>query len=250
MQGAAILAATSALHMGAGKVYVSLIDPSALLHRINASIMRRDLNDLKDSGGWNLETGVYVYGCGAGITQRPWLEQLLKLAKRLVLDADGINEVAQNESLRVLLSERRKHNMQTILTPHPLEAARLLDISAQQVQNDRIESTNLLSHTLGCIVVLKGTGTIIARPHSSANHLQPPMSVCINTSGNPLLASAGTGDVLAGMIGALWAQSDSDWESACRGVYLHGLAADQWPNSESFDAQKLAERVSYLRPLL
>jgi hydroxyethylthiazole kinase-like uncharacterized protein yjeF len=234
--------------MGAGKVYLALIDPSWLAHRINASIMSRDLNALKDSGAWNLQTGVYVYGCGAGITQRPWLEQLLKLAKRLVLDADGINEVAQNESLRVFLSERRKHNMQTILTPHPLEAARLLGRSVQVVQNDRIQSAKQLCETLGCVVVLKGAGTVIARPTRSANQLKLSMSVCINTSGNPLLASAGTGDVLAGMIGALWAQSDSDWQSACEGVYLHGLAADQWPSGESFDAQKLAEKVSYLRP--
>ena len=104
-----------------------------------------------------------------------------------------------------------------VLTPHAGEMARLLGVSAEDVQKDRIEGTRTFAARYGVTVVLKGAGTVIATPRGEA---------FINTTGNPGMATAGTGDVLTGMIGSLLAQGHGPTQAACLGVYLHGLAGD------------------------
>jgi hydroxyethylthiazole kinase-like uncharacterized protein yjeF len=105
----------------------------------------------------------------------------------------------------------------TILTPHPLEAARLLGIPASEVQADRIAAARKLALRYSAIVVLKGSGSVIAAPDGG---------IVLNGTGNAALATAGTGDVLSGLCGALLAQGWPAWEAALGAVWLHGKAAD------------------------
>jgi hydroxyethylthiazole kinase-like uncharacterized protein yjeF len=105
-----------------------------------------------------------------------------------------------------------------LLTPHPLEAARLLGVTAAIIQADRLENARELAMRLNAVVVLKGAGSVIARPDGE---------VAINTTGNPGLASGGTGDVLSGLCGALLAQGWPAWEAGLGGAWLHGAAADR-----------------------
>ncbi|MGI2229025.1 NAD(P)H-hydrate dehydratase, partial [Burkholderia vietnamiensis] len=104
-----------------------------------------------------------------------------------------------------------------VLTPHPLEAARLLGSDTASVQHDRLAAAQALAARYAGIVVLKGSGTVIAAPDGR---------LTINPTGNAALATGGTGDVLGGLIGALLAQRVAPYEAALAGVYLHGLAAD------------------------
>jgi hydroxyethylthiazole kinase-like uncharacterized protein yjeF len=103
------------------------------------------------------------------------------------------------------------------LTPHPLEAARLLEISVDQIQEDRLGAAKKLATKFQSVVILKGSGTVIAHPNNS---------LVINATGNPVLATAGTGDVLAGLCGSLLAQQWPMWNAALAAVWIHGNAAD------------------------
>ena len=113
------------------------------------------------------------------------------------------------------MAERRAP---AIITPHPLEAARLLDTDSKTIQSDRIEAARTLAKKYHAITVLKGSGTVIGSPDGET---------VINPTGNPGLATAGTGDVLSGMTGSLLAQGWHAWEAALAAVWLHGKAADR-----------------------
>lgn len=213
MTGAAILAARSALYCGAGRVYVGFIDDVPAYDHQHPELMCRP------AGECDLSKGVVVIGPGLG-TSTPAAQLLSKAlteASALVIDADALNLIAQMEDLRTLLVARQKNHRNTIITPHPLEAARLLGVSALEVQCDRITSANNLVAALNACVILKGAGTIIA----AANE-----ATFINSTGNPGLATAGTGDVLAGICAALLAQGAEQNDAARLAVWLHGLAAD------------------------
>ena len=242
MQGAAVLAATSALHMGAGRVYLCYLDESPSNIGLNPALMTRFLSDLP---ALILEPASFVCGCGAGKEITTHLRLVLSTSKNLVLDADALNAVAEDEQFKKLLSARSASGLHTVLTPHPLEAARLLGITTQQVQVDRVQCAKDLARVFRCAVVLKGSGTVIAQ-YDGLNHKHSER-VCINPTGCALLASAGTGDVLAGMIAALLAQSADPWLSACEAVFIHGLTAQNWGVKDSFDSTLLAERVTYPR---
>jgi hydroxyethylthiazole kinase-like uncharacterized protein yjeF len=155
---------------------------------------------------------------GPGMGQSAAAKGLLKNAIRAelpaVFDADALNLLAQEAIMRRAFIRR---SAPTIVTPHPAEAARLLNCPTAQVQNDRIEAARLLAVRLNCEVVLKGAGSVCASPDGSYQ---------INTSGNPGLASAGQGDVLTGMVGAFLAQGHGAAEALRAAVYLHGAAAD------------------------
>ena len=181
-----------------------------------------------------------VCGCGGGEAVRDVLPAVLTSATRAVLDADALNALAADTGLQALLLARRNQQRPTILTPHPLEAARLLGISARQVQTDRLGAAGQLAERMGCVVVLKGSGTVVA---------EPGRAPVINATGNALLATAGTGDVLAGLAGARLAAGLTAWEAACSAVFRHGEIADQWADaaasgaSQALTASKLAERI-------
>lgn len=217
MQGAARLAARSALAAGAGRVYACLLDPLATPDPTRAELMQWPLERLNERQAWQGHS--LVAGCGAGTAIAAILHLLLAHAERLVLDADGLNALAADPALRALTAARRGQGLATILTPHPLEAARLLDCTSSDIQADRLAAAAALSRRYDCTVLLKGSGSIIA---------SPACSLAINSTGGPALATAGTGDVLAGWLAGLWArQGDADpHELACAGAYWHGLAGD------------------------
>ena len=220
MTGAALLAARSALCRGAGRVYVCLIDPdktpSQDLDTSEPGLMFRSLDDLLQN---NTPLSTIVCGCGGGTDMTHILPAMMSRAQNLVLDADALNALALDVSLQKILRQRKLRLKATVLTPHPLEAARLLGIDTPQVQEDRLGSAQKLSEHFQCTVVLKGSGTVVA---------EPGQTTAINPTGNALLATAGTGDVLAGWIGAYMAQGLEAYGAACAAVWSHGWVADHW----------------------
>lgn len=190
-----------------------------------ADLMLRELDAL------DLPRLTVVAGCGGGRAITQALGRLLQYSARLVLDADALNRVAEDPWLQTLLQQRGLRQHPTVLTPHPLEAARLLDTQTAEVQAHRLESARQLARQFGCCVVLKGSGTVIASPDQTLR---------INTTGNGLLATGGTGDVLAGLTGARLARCGDAWEAACNAVWTHGQTANDWPESVALTASRLA----------
>ncbi len=219
MRGAAWLAATSALAAGAGRVYAALPDDDGLAWPARPELMHWDFARWSaPAEAWR--DVVAVCGCGGGTAIAPALSTVLHGARRVVLDADALNLVAGDESLQTALRRRAAHGWSTVLTPHPLEAARLLGLaSAADVQADRLAAAAQLAQRFGATVVLKGSGSVVA---SAAQ----PLS--INSTGSSALATAGSGDVLAGWIGGMWAQSPevSPHDLATTAVAWHGAAAE------------------------
>ena len=212
MAGAAVLAASAALHAGAGRVFVSLLDPSAANYdAAQPELMFRALQDIE------LSSMTLVCGCGAGADAATLVDAALPGTRSLVLDADALNAIAADDSLKARLLGRAKSAAGTVLTPHPLEAARLLGCSTNDVQNNRLAAAKQLSKAFQCCVVLKGSGTVISAPGQISR---------INPTGSARLAIAGTGDVLAGLIGARIAQGHNPWDAACAAGYQHGELAD------------------------
>jgi ADP-dependent NAD(P)H-hydrate dehydratase / NAD(P)H-hydrate epimerase len=239
MGGAALLAARAAHAAGAGRVYVERLDAAAAtLDALCPELMVRR--------GWSAHSAPEVLarttvacGCGGGDAVRAALPRLLSLSARLVLDADALNAVAADASLAALLHARASRGRATVLTPHPLEAARLLACTAREVQADRLSAARALATRFACIVVLKGSGSVIA----AAGEVP-----CINSTGNASLASAGTGDVLAGWLAGRWAQRGSGDETALafaaakQAVAEHGAAAEP-PPAGPLRASDLIERL-------
>jgi hydroxyethylthiazole kinase-like uncharacterized protein yjeF len=218
MVGAALLAARAALLCGAGKVRTGLLSsdaPSVDLER--PELMVGSVDDA-------MEMDVIIAGPGAGqspsatsvsMFERNVLPALIASVKPLVLDADALNAIAFNASLETDLAARTR--APTILTPHPAEAARLLHRKTGQVNEDRVGCAVAIAKRFNAHVVLKGAGSICAFPDGRWS---------VNTTGNPGMASAGTGDVLAGMVGAFLAQKLDPDKALQYAVCLHGAAAD------------------------
>jgi hydroxyethylthiazole kinase-like uncharacterized protein yjeF len=157
-----------------------------------------------------------VIGCGLGQSPNAieHLEYCLQQNITLIIDADALNLIAKNSWLADIVKHR---SAATIITPHPGEAARLLSISISEVNKNRVQSAQLLAKAYHASCVLKGAGSICANFDGT---------YFINTSGNPSLASAGTGDVLSGIVGGLLAQGLAPFEALKMGVFVHGLSAD------------------------
>ncbi|NLG60167.1 MAG: NAD(P)H-hydrate dehydratase, partial [Gammaproteobacteria bacterium] len=155
-----------------------------------------------------------VVAIGPGLGQAAWGSALFGVAlaagKPLVIDADGLNLLAKGGGTQRLPAD-------AILTPHPGEAARLLQTTTAQVQADRLSAARRLCEAFGCVVVLKGAGTVVAAPERLPR---------VVSAGNPGLASGGTGDVLTGVIAALRAQGLHAFEAAATGALLHAVAGD------------------------
>lgn len=226
MAGAAVLAASAALHSGAGRVMLTLLGQQC--PKLAPDVMRRDLQDL------DLPHLTVVAGCGGGQAVAEALGRLLQYSARLVLDADALNRLAEDLWLQDLLTRRAANKQATVLTPHPLEAARLLACSTAQVQADRLDAATQLAQRFACCVALKGSGTVIAAPGHTPR---------INTTGNGLLATGGTGDVLAGLTGARLTATGNAWQAACEAVWTHGRMADDWRPDQALTASRLAEHL-------
>ncbi len=210
MAGAPLLAARTALNSGAGRVYACFVGEPPAFDADQPELMCRSAQQ------YDFNSAVLVIGPGMGgsAASAEMLASTLHSQSAVVLDADALNLLAGSEALRTQLAQRKAP---CILTPHPLEAARLLGISAADVQADRPAAARALAERLAATVVLKGSGTVIAARDGA---------IVINITGNPALATAGTGDVLSGLCGSLLAQGWPEWEAALAGVWLHGMAAD------------------------
>lgn len=227
MAGAALLAARAALHQGAGRVLVALLGQTALeIDPQQPELMLRRVEALA------LADLTVVCGCGGGAAVRSVLPGVLAAAPRLVLDADALNALARMPALTQALAQRAPRGQVTVLTPHPLEAARLLGTDSQAVQADRLAAAQALAARTGCVVLLKGSGSVVAAPQGTP---------IINPTGNARLATAGTGDVLAGMVGAHLAAGQAPEQAAAHAAFLHGLAAEQAPGQGPLLAGRLAE---------
>jgi ADP-dependent NAD(P)H-hydrate dehydratase / NAD(P)H-hydrate epimerase len=231
MAGAALLAGSAALHGGAGRVYVAPLDEGLTpLDPSQPELMFRRVEAL------DLPALTVVCGCGGGAAVRDVLPQVLDASAALVLDADALNAVAADAALQRRLGARA--GRPTVLTPHPLEAARLLGAGTAEVQADRLRAARELAQRYGATVVLKGSGTIVAAPNETP---------VINPTGNARLATAGTGDVLAGMIGAALAAGVPAMAACCEAVWRHGQRAERWPAAQPLTAGALA-RAEPIRP--
>ena len=213
MIGAPLLAGRAALKLGAGRVFLGLLDPQAP----GVDFIQPELMLRKPEGIFDAELTALACGPGLGrsVHAAELLERALASHVPLVLDADALNILAFEEGLQAAIRKRRTP---VLLTPHPAEAARLLDLQAADIQEDRIHMAQELARRFQAWVALKGCGTIIADPEG-----------CwwINTSGNPGLASAGSGDVLTGLLTALLGQGWPVTEALLAACHLHGQAADQ-----------------------
>ena len=224
MAGAALLCARGALRSGVGLLRAAV--PQSLYPLLLDAIPEAVFSPVSDQEGCfsadataalsrmlTTADGVVVgCGMGRGEGQTAVVRAILRhSAVPVVLDADGINAV----SLHILVEEAGSAPL--ILTPHPGEMARLMGLTTQQVQADRTGVAQRLAQQVNGVVVLKGHRTIIASPDGKTAE---------NPTGNPGMATGGSGDVLAGIIGSLVAQGMTPYDAAVCGVYLHGAAGD------------------------
>lgn len=211
MIGASILAARAALISGAGRVTLEC----RAEHAPHVDMVYPEI--MFATKPVNLEDfDAIVLGCGLGTSAeaKARVIQALNCQKPLILDADALNIIAADIKLQDMVLARRAP---TVLTPHPGEAARLLRRDTAGVTADRVAACRELAVQTGAIVVLKGAGTVISMRSSRT---------WINPTGSPMLATGGSGDVLAGMIGAMFAQGYDMVESVLAAVYFHGLSAE------------------------
>ena len=227
--GAAAMAAQAALRAGAGLVTLGV--PASLNDILEVKLTEAMTLPLPEAAAaralgraaWapivaflNENHGKFTLALGPGIGTHPETRELVArlvrdLACPMVIDADGLNNLAGDDAgLKDAAAPR-------ILTPHPGEMARLVGLTTPEVQARRLDLAQETAAKLGAILVLKGAQTVVAHPDGRAS---------LNTTGNPALASGGTGDVLTGLIGGFLAQGLAPWDAARLGVYLHGLAAD------------------------
>lgn len=213
MVGAALLAGRSALWTGAGRVFVGMMDS-----RLAVDPEVPELMLCEPARIFALDPPACLAvgpGLGQSKPAESLLHEALQSALPVVLDADALNLIARDPVLQDLV--RARATGQTVLTPHPAEAARLLACSTDAVQAGRVHAIEQLVQRFSCVVVLKGAGSLILAPGAALRQ---------NPTGNPGMATAGMGDVLTGLIAAQIAQGHSVLEATQLAVYLHGAAAD------------------------
>lgn len=233
MSGAPVLAASAAMYLGCGKVWAGF-NQETLPFAVIAGFPEIML-DTADGLSKRQDINAWVVGCGLG-TDKAAVGTLAGILaehtdKPVVLDADALNILSTDAETRNLA--RGCKNL--ILTPHPAEAARLLGTTVAQVQADRTAAVRKIRAIFGATVVLKGHKTLVAAPDTE---------IYVNESGNAGLATAGSGDVLGGIIGSLLAQGVPVFEAACAGAWLHGAAADVIKESAGIAAGLLAGEIA------
>lgn len=209
MSGAIRMAASACMRTGAGLVTVlTHSNNEQVVAMDHPQMMVRGVHTGGDISEWLALADVVVFGPGGGqdAWAKPLLAQVCDFDGVKVIDADGLNLLAQ-QPLKL------NH---CIITPHPKEAARLLNTSVAEVQQDRYAAIDQLAKTYHCVALLKGYGTLIG----------DGQRVNLNTSGNPGMATAGMGDVLSGILSGLLAQGLSLYDAAVVGAYIHGAAGD------------------------
>ena len=226
MAGALLLAGKACLHLGAGWTILEMLDPlSAKMDGEQPELMIRLASDKPSDVLYQNHPDVIAIGPGLGNSPLAieWLKAVLDYpGVPLVLDADALNLIADSDSLlKALQTRNAQFPEKTVITPHPGEAAKLLQISSAEVQANRLDALQKLLALTQSIVVLKGQHTLIASPHHQAVQCD---------AGNPGMATGGMGDVLTGSIAAITAQGIrhqlSLWESTGIATQLHACAAD------------------------
>lgn len=237
MTGAVVLAGRAALHLGAGRVILGFVGNDAPgLDPLQPELMLRRAADVVGTG----EATCFVTGPGMGTSPEAAavLAAVIDAPVPLVLDADALNLVAADPERAARIAGRRAG---TLLTPHPAEAGRLLGRDTSRVQGDRIAHAIEIASQLNAGVVLKGAGSVCAFPDGQW---------FINPSGNPGMASAGMGDTLAGMLGALVGQGVPIPIALLLGVNLHGCAGDEAARRLGGPIGVTATAVSEIAPQL
>lgn len=244
--GAAAMASEAALRVGAGLVTLGI--PRSLNPIMAVKLTEVMTRPLPETEALTLAASTYddilklisdadVVAIGPGISRNPETASLVQnlckeMQKPKVIDADGLNALSENREILKNLGPK------TILTPHPGEMARLMGCPISHIQSDRIGIAQNFAKENGLVLVLKGAPTVTADPQGS---------VYINSTGNPGLASGGTGDVLTGAIAGFLAQELDITDAAILGVYVHGLAGDLAAMARG-EAGMLAGDVSYQLP--
>ncbi len=212
MVGAPLLAGRAALGLGTGKVWIGFAaEHHPAVDWAQPELMLREADAVLADG-----PDVVVCGPGLGATAaaRGLVAKVLAMPVPVVLDADALNAIAADPALA---ATTRARGAPTLATPHPAEAGRLLALATATVQADRLGAALALADKLHAHVVVKGAGSVLAHPDGTWD---------INATGNPALATAGTGDVLAGIAGALLAQHVEAKDALRLAVCVHGAAAD------------------------
>lgn len=244
MTGAAVLSAYSALRSGCGLVtlitaesqreIVAGIYPEIMTVGVSEKdgIISSDAAEEILDRIKNCDVVVFGPGLGRGREIRLLLKKILReYENTLIIDADGLNALSENKDIL------KKRNCNVILTPHPGEMSRLCGLSVREVQNDRVDTAKRFAEDNGVCLVLKGMGTVVAAECGE---------IYLNNTGNCGMATAGTGDVLAGMIGSFSAQGLSVFDAAKLGVFVHGLSGDLAKNEKGvfgLIASDVAEKI-------
>lgn len=227
MPGAAVLAANAAVNTGAGLVTLAFPDKaySGIASKVTEPVLlplnsnengRFSMSAIEKAKEKIKSADVILFGCGVGIDfdTKEFFVSVLKEAKcPVIIDADGINILSQNIDIL------REVTAPIVLTPHPGEAARLLETDALIVQSSRLDSVKKISEKANALTVLKGSGTLVYNANDD--------SAYINTLGNPGMATGGSGDVLSGIIASFVAQKMSLDEAAISAVFVHSLSGDE-----------------------
>ncbi len=239
MTGAIVLSSVAALYSGAGRVWLGFTQPTLPIPYItdHPELMLHTADDLLQQPHFS------AIGIGCGMNTSTQSEQVLQNwlninNSSLILDADALNIIAKWQTLPDTQNTR-------VLTPHPLEAARLLQCSVEDIQSNRLAAAFQIAKQYQTWVVLKGYQTIVANEKEWFYQ---------NESGNAGLATAGSGDVLTGIISGLFAQGISPQEAICGGVWLHGAAADLLVSNGigpiGLTAHELAAAIRWIRNYL
>ncbi|PCH62647.1 MAG: bifunctional ADP-dependent NAD(P)H-hydrate dehydratase/NAD(P)H-hydrate epimerase [Gammaproteobacteria bacterium] len=233
MPGAARIAAEAGARVGAGLISIATRSTHGpLLNLSRPELMCHGVEHADDLAP--LLRPANSLAIGPGLGQGEWGESLFQKAIEtnipLVVDADALNLLSKNP---------QRHN-QWILTPHPGEAARLLDCSSAEIQADRFAAVKELQNRYGGIIVLKGSGTLIYNGEAPTR---------LSTWGNPGMGTGGMGDVLAGVIGGLLAQHFPLMDAACVGVTLHGMAGNKAAEKDGERGMLAMDLMPHLRHL-
>lgn len=206
--GAAFLAGRAALKMGAGSVVVEVMsDKAPAFDPLQPELMVTDKADL------SLADAIVV-GCGMGFSEKAKqrFKDAIACNVPLIIDADALRMLAEDQALQDSVLARKAH---TVITPHPGEAAAIIHSTVEKVNADRINASRELAVQTGCVSILKGAGSVVSLRSSRT---------WINPTGNAMLATAGSGDVLAGMLAAMFAQKYDLVSATLSAVWLHGEA--------------------------
>jgi NAD(P)H-hydrate epimerase len=247
--GAGVLAAKAALRAGAG--LVTLAVPSSFSHSVDASVPEIMTAPLPETSDGTLSTGGVkalekligerdALAIGPGLTDHTETSELVREVLSwtgfpAVVDADALNALGRD------LESLRHRGELTVLTPHPGEMGRLMGMETSEVQRDRIGTALRCSERSGCIVILKGARTIVATPEGH---------YYVNLTGNAGMATAGTGDVLTGMIGALLATGVDPLTGSLASVYLHGSSGDLAADELTQHCMTAVDIISRMGPSL